>query len=63
MSDDTKKYQAEFTFKTGASLKIEGNYILKGADGQVIPAEGKIKLCRCGKSKNQPFCDHSHRTA
>jgi CDGSH-type Zn-finger protein len=59
--DKSETYQAEFTFKPGASLKITGNVILKGADGKIIPVEGKIKLCRCGKSKTQPFCDHSHR--
>jgi CDGSH-type Zn-finger protein len=62
MNEPNKTHQAEITFKTGASLKIEGNYILKDGTGKIIPVEGKIKLCRCGKTKTQPFCDHSHRT-
>lgn len=62
MSDE-KPYQAEFTFKPGKSLKIKGNFILKDSQGNIIPTEGDyIKLCRCGKSKIQPFCDNSHRT-
>jgi CDGSH-type Zn-finger protein len=62
MSDsDLKPYNAEFTFKPGGSLKVKGNFILKDADGNIIPTGNFIKLCRCGKSKTQPFCDNSHR--
>lgn len=61
MEEQKKVHQAEFTFKPGTSLKISGNFILKDAQGNIIPVDGKIKLCRCGKSKNMPFCDHSHR--
>ncbi|MDP4208689.1 MAG: CDGSH iron-sulfur domain-containing protein [Bacteroidota bacterium] len=63
MSDSSKPYNAEFSFKPGASLKIKGNFILKDSQGNIIPTGDYIKLCRCGKSKSQPFCDHSHRTA
>ncbi len=28
--------------------------------GDVIPARRTIALCRCGASKNKPFCDGSH---
>ena len=55
------KPDAELTFKPGASLKVKGKFILKDSDGNTIPTEDHIKLCRCGKSKTQPFCDNSHR--
>jgi CDGSH-type Zn-finger protein len=61
MENEEKKYQAEFTFKPGGSLKVKGNFILKDYDGIIIPSADAIKLCRCGKSKTQPFCDNSHR--
>ncbi|UCD64735.1 MAG: CDGSH iron-sulfur domain-containing protein [Candidatus Zixiibacteriota bacterium] len=29
-------------------------------DGSVVVMEGSFFLCRCGHSKNKPFCDGSH---
>jgi CDGSH-type Zn-finger protein len=33
------------------------------ADGSVVTNEGTIYLCRCGQSKNKPYCDGSHTTS
>jgi CDGSH-type Zn-finger protein len=60
--ENEKKYQAEFTFKPGGSLKVKGDFIIKDSQGRIIPAGESAKLCRCGKSKEQPFCDNSHRS-
>lgn len=35
-----------------------GGYVLK--DGSPLPQAEEYNLCRCGKSKNAPFCDGSH---
>lgn len=35
-------------------------HILESVTNKVIEVEGKINLCRCGESKNKPFCDGSH---
>ena len=47
---------------------VNGPYELSGdvdvidAKGILHPATGQpIRLCRCGQSKNKPFCDGSHR--
>lgn len=34
-----------------------------GVEGFDIPVDGDYKLCRCGQSKNPPFCDKSHQDA
>lgn len=41
--------------------RVNGAVILKDAEGVVIPKTAdSIALCRCGGSKNKPFCDGSH---
>jgi len=34
--------------------------VLKRDDGQEYPLEEVTALCRCGKSKNKPYCDGTH---
>jgi CDGSH-type Zn-finger protein len=32
----------------------------KWIEGEPVPAREKYSLCRCGQSKNKPFCDGTH---
>ena len=43
-------------------LQVKGTFKLLDPDGQEYDLEGQriLLLCRCGRSKNQPFCDSSH---
>lgn len=47
-------------------LKISGPIWVKGGitiideDGKEYEIRNRVTLCRCGKSKNKPFCDASH---
>lgn len=43
-------------------LLVQGDFRLFEESGEVIPVAGRAALCRCGGTKNQPFCDGSHRT-
>lgn len=42
--------------------RVEGPLEVVSADGRVRLAGGRAALCRCGGSRNKPFCDGSHRT-
>jgi CDGSH-type Zn-finger protein len=48
-----------------------GPYVVAGAikvidhlgnEFAIAPGKETVALCRCGQSKNRPFCDGSHRT-
>lgn len=43
-------------------LLVEGSFEIVDEDGAAIPAAARAALCRCGGTKNQPFCDDSHKT-
>ena len=36
---------------------------IQDADGNIIAQEKELALCRCGQSKNKPFCDGSHKAS
>nr|MDA3954119.1 CDGSH iron-sulfur domain-containing protein [Bacteroidales bacterium] len=44
-------------------ILINGKIELKNSNGDLIPTETTAALCRCGGSKNKPFCDGTHVTA
>ena len=44
-------------------LDVDGNEYPIDFDALKPDKRGRrLKLCRCGQSKEQPFCDESHRT-
>lgn len=45
--------------KNGPFL-VRGPIRLIDADGELIKESSQMVLCRCGLSKNAPFCDGSH---
>jgi CDGSH-type Zn-finger protein len=57
--------QVTIKARDNGPLLVEGPVtIIDAVGGQFQIPEGKpaIALCRCGQSKNKPFCDGSHRT-
>jgi CDGSH-type Zn-finger protein len=40
---------------------VAGRVKLVDLDGNPIPYEGRLALCRCGHSSTKPICDGSHR--
>jgi uncharacterized Fe-S cluster protein YjdI len=47
---------------SGGPIMVEGSCAIVDKEGNETPKEGKIFLCRCGGSKNKPFCDGTHKT-
>ncbi len=41
-------------------LMIRGDVIIKNPDGETVDAVKRVALCRCGLSRNKPYCDGSH---
>jgi CDGSH-type Zn-finger protein len=40
---------------------VRGAVQLRAADGTAYEVRGHMALCRCGASRNKPFCDDSHK--
>ena len=43
-------------------LRVKGVKECRNSRGETIKTEETIFLCRCGASKNKPYCDGSHVT-
>jgi len=39
---------------------VKGGVELESGDGKKYEIRNRVTLCRCGKSKNKPFCDGTH---
>ena len=39
---------------------VKGGIAVESANGQEYEKRNRVTLCRCGNSKNKPFCDGSH---
>lgn len=56
----------KLTVNSNGSLRVEGaegEFEIVDAQGQPYGLGGRttVTLCRCGLSKNKPFCDASHK--
>jgi CDGSH-type Zn-finger protein len=54
----------KITIRDNGPLLIEGSFKLVDADGNEFaldPNKPAYALCRCGESKNKPFCDGAHK--
>lgn len=46
--------------------RLNGPYVITGTvelhdtNGNVLPTQTRVVLCRCGASTNKPFCDGTH---
>ena len=49
--------------KPNGSIRVTGAVDFVDAEGNVIETKENFSLCRCGHSKEKPYCDGSHRDA
>ena len=49
--------------KPNGSIRVTGTVDFVDADGNIIDTKTDFSLCRCGHSKEKPFCDGSHKAA
>lgn len=43
-----------------APIWVKGGIPIEDENGEIYPIRNRVTLCRCGKSKNKPFCDAQH---
>lgn len=64
--DDTLKSENEGMENVQINVTSKGPLLVKGKfkitdhNGNVIETKDSVALCRCGASKNKPFCDGTH---
>ena len=49
--------------KPNGSIRVTGEVDFLDADGNILETKSDFSLCRCGHSKEKPFCDGSHKAA
>jgi CDGSH-type Zn-finger protein/uncharacterized Fe-S cluster protein YjdI len=60
---DVRDGPLAFTPLKNGPLQMRGNLEICAGTGRTVARVTEAKLCRCGQSKNKPFCDLSHLAA
>ena len=50
----------DIAYGVSAPIFVKGYIPIESADGFVYERRNRVTLCRCGKSRNKPFCDATH---
>lgn len=45
---------------SSCGIFVKGNIPIESSDGALYEIRNRVVLCRCGESKDKPFCDASH---
>lgn len=55
--------KTKITVNSNGSLRVEGDFEIVDRNEVVYNLQGReiVSICRCGLSKNKPFCDSSHK--
>ena len=58
--DETPALEPGMELVKDGPVYVRGDVPLLAPDGAPIPTPPRAALCRCGQSRNKPFCDNSH---
>jgi len=60
---NTSMSKTKLTINNNGSVKIEGDFEIVDKNGNAYGLQGRdvLTICRCGLSKNKPFCDGAHK--
>lgn len=47
--------------RVNGPLLVKGEIAILDSDGKLLEKTQNVALCRCGASKNKPYCDGSHK--
>ena len=63
--DGVEQEGGKLTIKSvvNGPLLLSGNFAIIASSGRIAWQGKQAALCRCGHSKNKPFCDGSHKEA
>ncbi len=61
VADETTTNDVRIRLRHNGPLVLQGPVSVVGADGSLIREAMSMALCRCGASRESPFCDGSHR--
>ncbi|MFN4854804.1 MAG: CDGSH iron-sulfur domain-containing protein [Bacteroidota bacterium] len=55
--------KTKITIKSNSAIGVEGDFEIVDEQGNAYDLSGRtrVSLCRCGHSKNKPFCDGAHK--
>jgi uncharacterized Fe-S cluster protein YjdI/CDGSH-type Zn-finger protein len=57
---NNKSEKVNITIMRNGPILAEGEFTIIGADGKKTEITSITSFCRCGMSKNPPFCDGTH---
>jgi CDGSH-type Zn-finger protein len=61
--EEKKEFKSQATIEVldDGPIKITGNILLRDSKRDIMESPIEVKLCRCGRSQNKPYCDESHK--
>jgi len=60
MSIENENQKLRVVLAKDGPILVNGSIQLEDANGKTIETDETCALCRCGASKNKPFCDGTH---